>query len=449
MAQVNKTKKPRVVVTNEGGRGVPMPAIEELRRTVSACLLWEDGFYEGGEDVASRMERLVWLCTAREVEELIVDARERLKLRHAPLWLCVCLAKMGRLKADTLAATVRRADEPGEFLALFWKDGRKMLPRQIKRGLAMALRRFDEYEVRKYGRRKCKVSLRDVLRMVRPKPWNREQEILWGAVVAGELAPAGTWENRLSDGQDKREVFEDLLTKGKLGDLALLRNLRKMTEAKVDEGLIRAGLLQMSGRKVLPFRYVAAARACPKFEPELDGAMQRSLEGMEKLPGRTAIVLDHSASMDWAVSRKSDLKRSDAAAALGAILMGVCEEPVPFAFSDYVAGLPPRQGMAFIDAYRHAGVWSGTLLWLAVESIAEDLGPFDRMVVVTDEQTADSPMRKGPLPIDRCYMINIGTDRHGVGHGPTWTTISGFSEGVIRYIQEVERVPCEAVPGSF
>ena len=46
-----------------------------------------------------------------------------------------------------------------------------------------------------------------------------------------------TWEVALSGGADKKEVFERLIRENKLGALALLRNLRNMTEAKVETTL--------------------------------------------------------------------------------------------------------------------------------------------------------------------------------------------------------------------
>jgi hypothetical protein len=36
------------------------------------------------------------------------------------------------------------------------------------------------------------------------------------------------------------------------------------------------------------------------------------------------------------------------------------------------------------------------------------------------------------------YMINVASNRNGVGYG-RWTHIDGFSEGVLRFIHEVER----------
>ena len=57
----------------------------------------------------------------------------------------------------------------------------------------------------------------------------------------------------------------------------------------------------------------------------------------------------------------------------------------------------------------------------------------DRIIVVTDEQSADRP----PQPQGHGYIINVGGYKQGIGYGP-WITIDGWSESVIEYIRESE-----------
>jgi len=63
----------------------------------------------------------------------------------------------------------------------------------------------------------------------------RSASRVWKQLVDGTLPVADTWESNLSAGADKKETFERLMREGKLGYMALLRNLRKMTEIGVDE----------------------------------------------------------------------------------------------------------------------------------------------------------------------------------------------------------------------
>ena len=55
-------------------------------------------------------------------------------------------------------------------------------------------------------------------------------------------------------------MWERLLAERKLGALALLRNLRNMQQAGVSEELVLAALAAMKTDRVLPFRFLAAAR---------------------------------------------------------------------------------------------------------------------------------------------------------------------------------------------
>ena len=75
----------------------------------------------------------------------------------------------------------------------------------------------------------------------------------------------------------------------------------------------------------------------------------------------------------------------------------------------------------------------GTNLGASLRFVMEDAGQYDRIVVITDEQSAD-PV---PAPKGNGYMVNVACAQNGVGYGP-WTHIDGWSEAVIEYIRELE-----------
>jgi 60 kDa SS-A/Ro ribonucleoprotein len=128
-----------VILTHEGAPAWQVDAERQLRRSVLACLLWEDTFYELGRESAERIADLADRLAPEVVASLAVEAREQQQLRHAPLWLVRALArKGGRIVGDTLARVIQRADELTEFVALYWKDERRPLSAQVKRGLAGA-----------------------------------------------------------------------------------------------------------------------------------------------------------------------------------------------------------------------------------------------------------------------------------------------------------------------
>jgi hypothetical protein len=229
--------------THEGAPAVRISAELALRRTVMACMLWEDQFYEDGVSIAARIAELVPQVKAECVADVAIEARERMKLRHAPLLLVREMARHAshrHLVATTLVRVIQRADELAEFLAIYWKDGRRPLSAQVKKGLAAAFTKFDAYQLAKYNR-DGQVKLRDVLFLTHAKPTTAEQALVWHQLVEGRLPPADTWEVRLSAGDQKRETWELLLLEHKLGALALLRNLRNMHAAGVSPEMRRSG----------------------------------------------------------------------------------------------------------------------------------------------------------------------------------------------------------------
>ena len=440
MSRLNLRAAAARLFTHEGGPAAPNLTIEQqLRRSVLSCLLWEKEFYEDGRSIADRIVELAAQAPPALVAALAIEARNAFNLRHAPLLLLAVLAKTGagtRLVSETIERTIKRADELSEFLAIYWRDGKTPLSAQVKKGLASALRKFDAYQLAKYDREHA-IRLRDVLFLSHAKPANDDQEQLWKQLAGNELSAPDTWEVSLSAGTDKKETFERLIREKKLGYLALLRNLRNMAAAGCDLELVRKAILARNGAgRVLPFRYIAAARACPQLEPELDVALSTAIAEMVPFAGLSAVLVDVSGSMDARLSARSDLTRKDAAAALAAILPGNVRM---FSFADHVIELPARRGMAGVDAIRHSQN-GGTRLFDAIDTVNRDV-TYDRLVVITDEQAfpagAAASGRTCPAPKGSGYMINVASYRNGVGYGP-WVHIDGFSEQVLRFVAEHE-----------
>lgn len=432
MARINIPWMKSRVQTHEGGPARRVTPELQLRRSVLACLLWEDQFYEDGVAIAGRIRELVSQVPAEKVAALAVEAREKMKLRHVPLLLVREMARLSthrHLVAETLMRVIQRADELAEFVALYWSEGKQPLSAQVKKGLAGAFTKFDEYALAKYNRA-APVKLRDVLFLSHAKPLDEAQAALWKRLVDGELATPDTWEVALSSGADKREAWERLLGENKLGSLALLRNLRNMAEARVDDSLIRAGLTSMKTERVLPFRFIAAARYAPQWEAELEQAMFKSLEGQPRLPGKTVLLVDVSGSMDSPLSHRGEMRRNDAGYGLAVLLREIAEKVSIYSFSDDLVRVPSRSGFALRDAINTSQRHNGTYLGKALSAIDEK---YDRLIVITDEQAHDAV----PNPKARGYVINVASYKNGVGYGQ-WVHIDGWSEAVIEYIRAAE-----------
>jgi hypothetical protein len=380
--------------THEGAPAAAITPEQALRRSVLACMLWENEFYESGVTIADRIRELVPQVEPARVAALAVEARSSMKLRHAPLLLVREMARHAThraLVAQSLTSIIQRADELAEFIAIYWSGGRAPLSAQVKKGLAASFTKFDEYALAKYDRASV-VRLRDVLFLSHAKPVDAEQAALWKRLIAGELATPDTWEVALSTGQgdNKRATWERLLSERKLGALALLRNLRNMKDAQVDERLVLDALAAMKTDRVLPFRFLAAARHAPQWEEPLESAMVRAIAGRDKLPGHTVLLVDVSGSMNVPLSRRSEMQRTDAAYGLAILLREIAEKVSIYTFSNEARLVPPRRGFALRDAMEASQPHSGTYLGKALDAVNEAKhAPYDRIIVITDEQSHD------------------------------------------------------------
>jgi len=469
--------------THEGGPARRITATQQLERSVNACLLFEKTFYEDGAKIADRIYDTTPKVPSAIAARIAVRARNEMYIRHAPLLIGVAMAASESHRpyvADVLGGEgepntpewkpgiIRRPDELGEFISLYWlfnkeRGGRDRAPlaAQAKRGLAKAVLQFDDYQLGKWkGSAKTAVTLRDVLRLVHPIPQSAEQAQWFKGIIDGTLEAPNTWEVALSGGEDKGEAFTRLMEEGNLPAMAFLMNLRNMIEAGVSAKLMSEYADGLRFARVLPHRFITAEKHAPQLSEALERGMLRALEGSPKLPGRTILMIDNSGSMQSSLSggRYSGLRlfatpsggrivraagseatRADAAGALAIHAREICEDVRVFGFSDDAVEIPNRRGFALRDAIMARTVPRGTNFGRAVD-VANKIG-YDRLIVISDEQAHDSVMN--PLQGTRGYVINVAAYENGVGYHP-WVSISGFSPNTLRYVMSVEGV----IPGA-
>jgi hypothetical protein len=202
--------------TNEDAPARNISTELQLRQSVLACLLEESQSYEESVKIAGRIAELVPKVRADQVAALAVEAREQMKLRHPALLLVREMARHAthrKLVAETLERIIQRADDMVEFVAIYWRDGRLPLSAQVKKGLAAAFPKFDEYQLAKYDRG-GPIKLRDVLFLSHAKPRDAAQAGLWKKLVWGRLAMPDTdvaSSASCPTGVDKSEAWERLL----------------------------------------------------------------------------------------------------------------------------------------------------------------------------------------------------------------------------------------------
>lgn len=436
MSAKNRTRKTPVAAMSVN-KNDPK-AEQNLRRVVMANMLWEDQFYINGSKTVDIVSQALQLVDSAKVEAMAIEARTKYKLRHIPLMLMRQLALAGKLTAPSLETVIQRPDEIGEFISLYWDGKRQPLANQVKKGLAMAFNKFNEYQFAKWDKNSAAVKLRDAMFLCHPKPQNAEQAVLFKAIADNALKVPDTWETNLSAGADKCMTFTRLLQEKKLGALAFIRNLRNMRDAGVDESLIRSYSRTVNTDRVLPFRFIAAARMVPYFQDMLEDMMLRSLKDHVQLKGKTKLLIDVSGSMFGAkVSDKSDLDRFDAAAALAVLAREVCEDVEIYTFSNRLVKVEKLRGFKLVEALRNSQPHSGTNTGEAVAQLNSSSN-YDRCIIFTDEQAnGRSYGRAIPNPKGKGYVINVAAYEKGITNN-NWFTVSGMSEAVLDFLIEAE-----------
>jgi hypothetical protein len=453
------TKAKSDVLTHGGGNAKWVSPELMLKRSVCACLLWENEFYEDGETITKRIKSLVPQCDPQFVSELAIEARTVMNLRHVPLLLAVEMTKYAIHKkyvAMTLEKIIQRPDEITEYLAIYFggSDRRVLkskLSKQSKKGLRAAFYKFNEYSLAKYNQ-DGGIKLRDALFLVHANPKTEAQADLFKRLADKELKTPDTWEVALSAGANKKETFLRLIQEKKLGALAFLKNLRGMHESGVSESVVAEYIANVDLSKVLPFRFISAARMVPQWESVIDIGFLRRTTQMPKLKGKTVVIIDVSGSMYGSrVSAKSDMTRALAACALAAICRELCETSSIYATAGNdgmrihkTVLVPSRHGMALVDAIHslsHPLGGGGIFLKQVMDYVRTQEKTADRTIIITDEQDCsqgeeDSPSRA--LPLGTGYLINVASNQFGIGYD-RWTHFDGFSESIMTYLIEAEK----------
>lgn len=431
----NRTQRRTTRTKNhEGADAYSLTPKEELYAAVASTTL-SDSFYEKADVRLTRIRQLIEQVAATDpafVAKLAVYAREAMYLRSVPLVLTVELAKVhagNDLLRRMTGRVIKRADEITELLAYYQQaNGRTKgtkrlhkLSKQVQRGLADAFNRFDEYQFAKYNRA-TEVKLRDALFLVHPKAKNAAQQAIFDKIAADILAPAYTWERELSQaGQevaqaseaDKQAAFrarwETLVLSGKVGYMALLRNLRNLLQADVSAEVLQAVALrladpaQVARSKQLPFRFFAAYReleqvshpATPRLLHALEKAMVASATNIAGFDEHTrvGIFTDVSGSMGQRLSQRSSIELCEVGLTLSCLFRHTCEQVVNGVFAQsYQTVQTDRKGgiLANVQRLKQVNVGHSTNGYLAIDHLIKRRLELDKVLIFTDCQLWDS-----------------------------------------------------------
>lgn len=486
-------KNQDVIVNHEGEKAYPMSAEMELYTAVVTTML-SDLHYEKVDERVNRIAELVAKVDPMFVAQLAVYVRTQMNMRSVPLLLLVELARVhngDNLVSRAIAKTVTRADEISELLACYQfrnpQQGVKKLAKlshQVQAGLQEVFNHFDEYQFAKYDRESQVVRLRDALFLVHPKAKDAEQQTIFDKIASQTLSTPYTWETELSAlGQQKFESnevkkaayaakWEELIASGKLGYMALLRNLRNIALSGASVQHINAVCARLKDAqavlksKQLPFRFLAAYRemtsvASPYTAHILDSLEEAVLISAMNINGfsgndKVLLACDVSGSMQYSISSRSSVQNFDIGLLLAMLFQTTCKQVTVDMFGDVwkVTPLPTRSVLANTLALqaREGEVGYSTNGYKVIDWMIENRVFYDKVLMFTDYQMWNS-MRgrnstiqsswykyKAIYPQAKLYLFDLA----GYGAAPFRQTekdvflIAGWSDRVFEMLDAIE-----------
>ena len=502
MAKWNhKPKNQSRVLNAEGGESYkPTMKLELMLRTMS-FLMSVDAYYQKEETNRTEIQNLIKNVSSKDpgfVLKLAVYARQKMYLRSVPVYLLVEYAKLGLSSPGAyryVPEIIRRADEPQEALAYLFgssqikegveekrkefleRTGKKYVPRtsvpvphMLRKGLSLALNNFDSYQFSKYDR-ESEVREKDTVFLSHPRPVSESNQKNFDDIVAGTLDTPYTWETELSAKGNTKEVWDELLSSGRLPFMALLRNLRNIVQSganiKPAYDIITDPKLVMKSKQ-FPYRFFSAYRELqstqssrvPEVSKLMDAveiAMGLSADNIEIIPGTTAVFSDNSGSMHGVgPSEKSKVLNIDIASLFSAIALRKCERAIVGVFGNDYSDVNLSSRSSIMDNMRQirdTDVGHATEAWKAIASIGKRKIFVDRIFIFSDMQCyteypgshndmrdALNRYRREVNPQCRVYSFDVSS--HGLlkfpEKDPLTCPIAGYSDQVFRFVKMFE-----------
>lgn len=365
MSKFNEKRKVEMTTNAAGGEAYKQsPELELVTILLNSFV--SDDYYTKAGDQMKALTSVLSKVNPEFAAKAAVYARNEFGMRSITHVLAgeICKHASGKPWAkEFYAAVIRRPDDMTEIMAYYFgKNGKKSaLPNALKKGFKKAFGKFDGYQLAKYRGDKNEVSLIDVVNLVRPKGTDRNTEAL-KALVEGTLKSENTFEAKLSAaGQgaktaeekaaNKAEAWSDLVMSGKIGQFALLRNLRNIINDATDEVVDKAcELLTTKSRieksLILPFRYITAldeimpltGKNAKKVQRALNTATDLACANVPVFDGDTAVVVDLSGSMSSPIA--GGKTRRDRVAALFGAIMAKANDADVYSFGNFCVHLP-------------------------------------------------------------------------------------------------------------
>lgn len=394
------------------------------------------------------------------VAKLAVYARREFNMRSISHVIAAVLAHEPKGKPyakNTIEKICLRGDDVTEILACYIKMFGKPIPNSLRRGLKSTLEKFDPYTLAKYKSENKSIKMKDAVILCHPKPNTALRADTFKELIEGKIKTPLTWESELSLCGNNKETWERLIASGKIGYMALLRNLKNIIAAQpqnlniVLERLCNPEAVKNS--RQLPFRFLAAYRAVSEIASSdvfemLEKACEISCENLPKLDGTTVIAVDTSGSMSCFISAESTVKYADMGALLGIIANRMCEKSYFYTFNHSAHKYPVTKNVQILQEATKFLTYGGTNMNAIFDRLLKDNIKADRIIVISDNecncgsgfaaQKAANHYRKEigcNCWIHAVDLVGYGTQQFC---GEKTNILAGWSEKVLSFIPIVE-----------
>lgn len=337
-------------------------------------------------------------------------------------------------KKEKKGGCIYRVDDMSEIKDVYAALNKSTLSNSMKKGFAAVLEALDTYQLAKY-----KDTVIDMANLTHPKSALSKAEIVVDgkkmkvidALMKGVTVSADTWEVANSEaGQEvakavkagkltkteaevtlanaKNDNWEAMLTEGKLGILAAIRNIRSMLKSPRKEVVDALCKLVSNGEairngKIMPYQIDYAYEVVKKeFSNSADGrrVMEALLKGYEyavpnlaeALPGRTCVMVDCSGSMNMYCSQagqRSNIATS-AAEKAGLIAATIAKatnaDVVRFGSTAHFYSYDPNESVFSLGRKIGHDNMGGTSIPSAFELIHNAKRQYDRIILLSDNE---------------------------------------------------------------
>ena len=465
MSKFNTTKT--IKTTNKDGHvAYSMTDKSKLVTQVLTSFFNESKFYgDNSKDMAETIQRVI-KQDADFVSRLAVYARRVFNMRTVAHVLTAYLAHEPEGKPyvrKTVKGITLRGDDATELMAFYLATFGKPIPNSLRKGIEDVFGGFDEYTLAKYKGEGKTVKMRDLLCLCRPAPKDDAQSDMWKRLLEGRLETPVTWETQLSANGNNRNTWEDLIDSGKVGYMALLRNLRNIITAKprniekVWQTIENPEAVRRS--KQLPFRFLSAYKTIDRIAGSrgldaLESAVDAATNNLPKLPGTTVIAVDVSGSMCSRVSAKSEVECVEIGMMLGLIANRICENSIFYTFDTRLNKIPlSRRANILATVANSRAPGGGTDMDLPFVAMERDNIKADRIIIISDNMCNGGYSMYHRKPVQAladqyrrssgCDIWVHAIDLQGYGtqqfHGPKTNIIAGWSEKVFDFILLAEQ----------